>query len=397
MSSPDPDALLAQRTAARKRLNRFWLGCLAAAAISLMMMYQWLLTQWPQQELGGWLLIAALGLFYELRILKQTLPLMHAPGESTLVQRLPLETVLTLCMGLFFALAAGFLMLPATPHGLDWLPAALMILGLIADIGSDRIRGRHQPLIGDLHLRREFRALGLLVGTAIAIHLGKLAPWFLAIGIMDYLELFTGSWLQRKRKPISQPPSPQVRRFFQTLYLAAIGMILWPIIPQDFALIVGLLFGLPYFAVALRDWFILTGFLNPDEGLYHQLVEAYRRALQGWLALTIRLLGAMATATIAADLLLHLNAYASRFHLTVAPILLSLAMLVTLPMLLMGIRVRWAAGLAFIATSIVLLVMGWNLVIFIALLLLGFTILLSQEQWLTAPENTSREAPPEDI
>jgi len=390
MSATSSDSVPDQR-APRKRLTRDWLIAAGVALLAMFGMAQLLLGQWVGEAVGRWAIITGLAIFYELRIFKQILPLMHAPGEKTLRAGVGPGVMLTLLSGLGYALMAGFLLVTQPAGWLGWLPAILAIIALAGDaLDGPVTRRTASETVGGGHLAREFRALGTLIFTALAIHYGKLNSWLLIIGIMDYLLLFTLSWMGRRDKQLHLPPD-QPRHFLQGIYLVAVSITLWPIIPAGYATILGLVFGLPYFIIALRDWFILAGLLDPDQSQYRQIGDAIARALTGWLALAIRLLGAMATATVAADIIFHFDMYAEAFPDALWAGAVALVLLVTLPFLLIGVRARLFALLAFIALSLILLIMGQNTVIFIALLLLGLTIILGQGKIAVEKDDTTAD------
>ena len=373
------DALLAQRSAARKSLSRFWLGAVVIAVMALIGVAQSLLRQWAPDAVGRWAIIAGLAIFYELRIFKQIIPLMHRSGEETLLMRVGPGMALTLLAGLSYALLAGFLMVTPPEGWLGWLPAGLITIAVLADAVDGSIsRKRNEVTVGGRHLSREFRALGTLVATAVAIHYGKLDPWFLAIGIMDYLALFTMSWLARKNKPFHASPAPRLRHLLQVLYLAALSVALWPAVARAYALVLGILFGLPYFFLAIRDWFILTGLLNPDQSQYQQVARAINHALTGWLALAIRLLAAMAAITLLADMLFHFDVYAAAFDGSLTPGLLLGLLVVATPFLLLGVRARTAAFLSFVAFFGVILVLGQSAPVLTGMITAGLTLILGQ-------------------
>jgi hypothetical protein len=375
MSSHFSDADLAQRAKARQRLNRDWLIAAALAIISLFLGAKLLLTQWRQEPLGRWAILTGLAIFYQLRIFKQVLPLMHLPGTKTLRMGIDLPVRLVWLSGLGYALLAGFLMVTQPENALGWLPAGLAALALIAAVLAEaQARGHKSLPVGGQHMLLEFRALGTLVLTALAIHYARLESWLLIIGLMPYLHLFSISWLGRKQK-ILHPPPAQPQQFLQTLYLAALSISLWPVAPHAFSVLLSFLFGLPYFLVSLRDWFILTGLLDPKQSQYQQVVDALTAALTGWLALSFRLLGAMASATVAADILLHRSDY-NVFALSAMPLVLVGVLLVSTLLLLMAVWPRAAALLAFIALTIISWVMGGRMVIFAGLAFLGATMML---------------------
>ncbi len=365
---------------ARKRLNRDWLIAAAVAVIVLLGMAQWLLLRWVPETVGRWAVVSGLAIFYELRIFKQVLPLMHRSGHENSSAGIGIGVMLTLFSGLCYALLAGFLLVTFPEGMLGWLPALLATVAIIVDaLNGPVVRRRNQATVGGAHLAREFRALGTLILTALAIHYGRLDPWFLLIGVMNYLQLFTIGWLGRKGKLLHRPPE-RLQHFLNGLYLIAVSVALWPLSSGSFAVLLGLLFGLPYFLVALRDWFILAGLLNPEQSQYRQLAAAINQALTGWLALSIRLLAAMATATVLADIIFHFDVYITAFSSDLAAGGLALMLLVALPFLFLGVRARLAALAGFIVFAVILLGIGWNIVIFVGLILLGLTIILGRGQ-----------------
>ena len=365
---------------ARKRLNRDWLIAAAVAVIVLLGMAQWLLLRWVPETVGRWAVVSGLAIFYELRIFKQVLPLMHRSGHENSSAGIGIGVMLTLFSGLCYALLAGFLLVTFPEGMLGWLPALLATVAIIVDaLNGPVVRRRNQATVGGGHLAREFRALGTLILTALDIHYGRLAPWFLLIGVMNYLQLFTIGWLGRKGKLLHRPPE-RLQHFLNGLYLIAVSVALWPLSSGSFAVLLGLLFGLPYFLVALRDWFILAGLLDPEQSQYRQLAAAINQALTGWLALSIRLLAAMATATVLADIIFHFDVYTAAFSSDLAAGGLALMLLVALPFLFLGVRARLAALAGFIVFAVILLGIGWNIVIFVGLILLGLTIILGRGQ-----------------
>ncbi len=372
----DPHDLLAQRAAARQRLNRAWLLSLGLAAVAWIAMFQVLRQQWPPSELGGWLLVSALALFYEWRIFKQALPLWHGQDEATLRAALDPDARLTLVAGVGYALVAGMLLLPTRSGPVDFLFPGLGLLALIADALAQTWRQRHSATLGSEYLAQEFRALGALVLTAAAIHAGKLDSWFLAIGIMPYLLLFTQSWLSRQQKPIPTIPHHTWRDHFQYGYMAGTAVYLFPWVGQDFARPTSLLFGLPFFLIALRDWFILTGMLDPNQSQYRQIMTGLQNAMTGWLALTVRLFAGVVCITLLADMVFQFHVYVQGFGGPWVPGMAVLLLLVPLPFLILGIKTRLAALIALAPLTAILLVMGWHPVPMIGWLLLGLTAII---------------------
>ena len=255
---PDPDSPAVQRAQARKRLNRAWFAFLAAGVASMAAMFLALQSQWKPDQLKGWFLVTALALFYELRIFKQALPLMHRPDEETLVDRIDGGVALTLAAGLGYALLAGLLMVPQPAGALGWLATALALAALFADAWAEKRVRDGDALVGSGHLAREFRALGALVITVVGIHYGKLPSWALAVGLLEYLILFTASWMARQGEKVAAVDG-RTRTILLMNYLAVAGASMAPIFHPDVAAVLGVMTGAVYGLAALRDWLKLSG------------------------------------------------------------------------------------------------------------------------------------------
>jgi len=251
--SPD-----APNVAARKRLNRAWFAFLTAEILAMLVTFKLLRGQWQAGQLKGWFLVTVLALFYELRIFKQAIPLMHLPGTDQLADHIDLSAGLTLAAGLGYGLLAGLLMVPQPAGVLGWLATGLALAALFADAWAERRFREGETLVGGMYLSREFRAMGALVITVVAIHYGKLPSWFLAVGFMEYLILFTLSWLGRKGET---PPivDSRLRTAFLFAYLAWVSLGMAPVIDSEIAQPLGIAFGAGYGLIALRDWLILSG------------------------------------------------------------------------------------------------------------------------------------------
>jgi len=344
-------------------------------------------TQWVMVAVSRWGLVAGLALFYELRILKKILPWYAVKGQEERIELQPCDKILILS-GLFHALLAGFLMVTSPQGWLSWIPALVAFAGLVAMLTSHILADKHSAIsVGYEILAGEFRALGALALTAILVHYGKLDTWFILIGAMEYLLLFTRGWLHRKGKSQQQELSPQLRLRLLYLYLAILNILLLPVGQSNALSLVVLIFGLLYFMAALRDWFILAGMLDPKQSQIQQIANAIKQALTGWVALSIRLLAAMAVATVTADMVFHFDMYAQSLRSDIFAGMIVLALLTSLPFLLFGIQSRWFALLSFGAFMSILLTMGQNTVIIVGLILSGLTIILGQGNYSSTSSN----------
>ena len=358
--------------------SRDWLIIAIVDVLAVFLVGGILARQWVMEAVGRWAILAGVAVFYELRVLKKLLPAL--PGnDSALTGPAAFGQWLVMASGLFYALLAGFLLVTQPIAGLGWLPVLLALLGAGALFGAGMTKGAQQDESSPLGmLFAEFRALGTLVVTALAVHYGKIDAWFMLIGAMDYLILFTRGWQERRGGKVHLFAPSSLRLHLQYLYLTLVGIALAPTARRDFVLPLALVVGIAYFLAALRDWFLLAGLLKQGESSKAQVVRAAKQAVQGWLALSIRLLAAMAVATVAADMVFHFDVYAAAFQHDILAGMVILALLVALPFLFLGVRSRWFALLGFGAMAVILLIMGRSPVVDAGVILLGLTVILGQ-------------------
>jgi hypothetical protein len=335
-------------------------------------------SHWVMEAVMRWGILAGLAVFYELRIFKNLLPLFVSDKNERSAD-IDFATKLMVLSGLCYALLAGFLLVTPPKGGLGWIPAILALGGILTDILSMvSCRRRCERAQGNQQLASEFRALGTLALTAVAVHYGKIDAWFLLIGAMEYLILFTHGWLSKKGRSLLGEGSSSLRLPWRYLYHAILTLTMLPVAGNSALHLAGLAFALLYFLTALRDWFILAGLIDPNQSQYQQIKAGFQSALTGWLALSIRLLAAMAVATVVADMVFHFEMYAEAFRSDLGAGVIILLLVTVSPFLLMGIRARLFALIGFAALGGILLMMGQNEVINIGLILLGLTAGLGQ-------------------
>lgn len=236
---------------AGKRVPRDFWAWLAVAAAAVGSGYAW------QQAHGGgglcWLLLSAVGVaylaFFTLRHIETNRPSPEAPAYPTLGA----ANHLSLLRGLALALLPGFFCPRAA---IGWLPGALYTFVALTDWWDGFLARitRHTSRLGemlDLHLD----GLGVLIASGLAVALGRLPWWYLAVGLaryayVAYLALLR--WLGRN--PVALPPDPQ-RRANAGLMMAFLAVALWPVFPPQGLAVVGLWFFIPFIGLFLRDAF----------------------------------------------------------------------------------------------------------------------------------------------
>lgn len=294
------------------QLRRRWAVAAAIHALTLGALAGLLHTQWPVYLVGRWAALTAFVLGGELWLLWRNLPLHRRDGKALLA--FGPGTVLTLARGLAMGLLAGFLLCPWPAPPLAWLPALLYTLAGLADYFDGylaRISGYASALGGALDI--EFDALGVLVVSALAVHWGQWPAWFLIIGLARYLFVL-GLWLRRRwRLPVYDLPPSAARRTMAGLQMGLLSVALWPIMPPALATLSGLLFGLPFLAIFVRDWLVVSGALDAASPRYLTFRHTCLTLLGNWAPLAARAMAALAAAVLLVDLWRDLPAQVARY------------------------------------------------------------------------------------
>jgi len=153
----------------------------------------------------------------------------------------------------------------STAGWLAWAPGILYSLAIAAD-GLDGYlarRGNRATRLGAT-LDMSFDGLGVLVAGLLLIQYGQVPPWYILAACARYAFL-AGEWvLRRKGKPIHALPYSPQRRIFAGIQFMFIAVVLFPVFSPPLTWWAATLFSLPFLAVFLRDWLVVSGVLFPD-------------------------------------------------------------------------------------------------------------------------------------
>ncbi len=267
---------------------RWWL--ITTSSIALIWLgYQLLRSEWQSTTAWRWTLGASGMLAVELGFVWRRLKNNHRRGELTLLPTFGAGNHLTLLRGLLFGLLAGFLFIPRPTGTLAWLPALLYTLAIIVDLLDGYLaRITHQATVLGEMLDIEFDALGMLVAATLVVRYGQTPWWYLSIGLARYLFL-CGIWLRRRQgKPVYELPRSVHGRMIAGFQMGFVSVMLWPLFYPPATVLAGAVFATPLIASFTRDWFIVSGVIDPNSPSYLEAKQKITRILTEWLPIGIR-------------------------------------------------------------------------------------------------------------
>lgn len=346
-------------------LRRRWWMIAWLSMSSLLFGYQLLRSEWHPTYAWRWTIAPAVVLAYELWLLRRGLKDNRRRGESTLLPTLGAGNLLTLLRGLALGLLAGFLFSPWPPGRLAWIPALLYTTAIIADYLDGYLARitHHATVLGET-LDIEFDALGILIVTSLAIHYGQLPWWYLCVGLSRYLFLLGIWWRKRQGKPVYDLPPSTNRRTVAGFQMGFMSVTLWPLVYPPVTTLAGLVFVVPFVASFMRDWFVVSGHIDPTSALYLKARQMTAIVTSRWLPIVLR----MGVVMVMAGLVLPVRGNVPQqtalfawpgvpFPEIVATAISLMALMATL-MLILGVAGRLAALGMIVAASANILASG---------------------------------------
>ena len=309
---------------------------------------------WGWGWMLGSLLVSGGHLWFVWWKLGENRPNLHTPPYPTLGA----ANTLTLTRGILNSLLAGFIFAPIPP-ALRWLPMILWTASSFADL-FDGIVARltkRQTRLGEL-LDLEFDASAMLIVILFTIVHDLMPAWTLILALARYLFVIGLKVRQSHHLPIAPMTDSVQRRIEAGIQMSFLTVVLWPTVGKPFTTVAAYAFGLPFAALFLRDWLVVSTWLDPQNCHYRQLRRHIHTLIYTLLPLCGRLYLAylLLTRTIPIDLTTWLG----------------WAALVTSAMLLLGLASRLGAIL-----SLIPLVFGGGLLV-PRLIMLVFTIAIIQ-------------------
>lgn len=211
-----------------------------------------------------WLVGSAVVWSYCLWLLFRGLDDNRRDGESTLLQSFGLPTWITVARGGLLAVAAGFLFAPAPSGAPAFFPAAAYSIASLLDHVDGRLAralGRTTRLGAKLDM--ELDASGILIASALAIQYGKIPAWYLSIGLARYVFVLAIAGRRRYGAPVVELDPHPIRRVLAGVQMAFLSIALWPPVPSELTLFVAPVFGGATLAMFARDWWQVSGRLEP--------------------------------------------------------------------------------------------------------------------------------------
>lgn len=249
--------------------RQFW-WITAVFTVTWLIFWGWLRLVWPYAN--RWAGLAALALLYGLHIIWRNLDANHREGEREILPRLGWGNWLSIMRGLAIGCVAGFLFAPWPLGALGWLPVLLYTAADIADYFDGYIarKTNHSTQLGAV-LDMEFDGLGMVIVSVLGVWYGQLPWWYLLLGGARYAFLLGIWWRERQGKPVHALHPSVHRRLFAGFQMGFMSAVLWPIIPSEATTIAGTLFAIPTALGFWRDWLVVSGRLDVENGRYQTI------------------------------------------------------------------------------------------------------------------------------
>ncbi len=251
------------------RLRRQW-GMIVAIWVGAAILF-WGVGWVPRN--GRSLPLIFLSFTFCLATLFQNLSKNHREGDNKLLPTFGLGNHLTLSRGLAISLMASYIFAPQPDGWLAWMPMFLYTFAGIADYFDGYLarQQNHATPLGSI-LDIEFDGWGMLVVCTIGVWWGMVPWWYLLLGIARPWFIFGMWWREQRGKPNYEMLPSQHRRIVAGFQMGFMSAILWPIIPPELTNISGTIIGLATSISFLRDWWMVSGRLNPtNNGVFFKL------------------------------------------------------------------------------------------------------------------------------
>ncbi|MBV7333843.1 CDP-alcohol phosphatidyltransferase family protein [Chloroflexi bacterium TSY] len=267
-----------------------WSLILMIYGVAVFVGYGLIQSSWQQTFARHWVIWATLSVICQLGILWWGLKHNRRHNEAVLLPTLGYGNTLTLLRGLGLCFMAGFLFAPRPPGFLAWAPPLLYAASCLIDYLDGyvaRLTG-HTTVLGEI-LDMEFDGIGMLIVIVLGIQYGQLPIWYLILGLGRQLFIF-GIWLrQRQNLPVYEMTESHYRRIIAGFQMGFMSVILWPVFMPPTTTLASILFAIPLAGSFLRDWFVVSGQIDPRTARYQYWRKIMKKILEGWLPLLCRL------------------------------------------------------------------------------------------------------------
>ena len=179
--------------------------------------------------------------------------------QETAPVRLHLQDYVTVARGFAVSCMGGFIFLPNTPEGLQWVPCLLYLSGIAGDILDGYLaRNFGGPTRFGAILDSEFDSAATLLGAVLAIISGRLPLWYMAVGLAHYI-FFAGIWWRKRSGlPVNQLPASNCRRVIGGASSLFLALGISPALPPETIRLLSLPFMFLVMVSFISDWHSIT-------------------------------------------------------------------------------------------------------------------------------------------
>lgn len=249
-----------------------------------------LMRVWESVYALRWLGVSTLTLLYVFGTLWPRLSDNRPDGESPLYPGLGLANHLSVLRGVLLAYLAGFILSPRPVGWLGW-GAGMLYTGAIVIDYTDGMAARltRQSSRLGAWLDTNLDALGILIAPALGVAWGQLPPWYALVALAYYL-FIGGIWLRRRRQlPVYDLPPSAIRRPLAGIQMGFISAILWPVLAPPLTWWAATLVMIPFVAGFLRDWLVVSGWIDPRSERYQNIIRQVSFLFGRWLPVGLRI------------------------------------------------------------------------------------------------------------
>jgi CDP-diacylglycerol---glycerol-3-phosphate 3-phosphatidyltransferase len=249
---------------------------------------------WGLARLGEtwhlWLTGAVVTAAYQLIRVWQLLPLNHLPDGKMLFSSFGRANLLTLTRGVPQLLLGGLLIGPTPSGWLRWMPVLLYGLTILGDHFDGYLArtGGRVTVIG-ARLDMAYDALAMVLISGVGVRYGVLPWWYLAVPLARPLFVL-GIWLRRRlHRAVAPLPYSATRRMVASLQMGFLAGVMAPLFDRTATRWLTSFFMAPLIGSFLRDWGLVSGWLDPTSNLYRRRLRTLGLFLTQRLPLALRL------------------------------------------------------------------------------------------------------------
>jgi CDP-diacylglycerol---glycerol-3-phosphate 3-phosphatidyltransferase len=229
-----------------------------------------LLHAWPARAALPWLLQAFAWLGVVHLQLHRSLGEDHPPPGREASPSLGVANGITLGRGWGVSCLAGFLLLPQAvisgpPPWMAHVPGLLYLSVGCADFidGLWARRTGTESALGQ-RLDVEMDALGLLAASLLAVRMGRLPVFYLAVGACYYIFRFAIAWRRRRGRIVLPLKDRPMARIMAGLNMGFVGAALLPLFAPRVLNLAAIYFSVPLVMGFVWDWLVVSGYLSDD-------------------------------------------------------------------------------------------------------------------------------------